>query len=131
MEPYERLHAWQECHNLALLTYRVTKSFPQDEKYGLVAQARRAAFSAAANIVEGQARRGPSEFRRFLDISWSSLLELSYAMRMARDLGYLPHEDWSGFMALKQRSAYLVWQLKRSLHRSIERQKGRAGHKHG
>jgi four helix bundle protein len=52
MSRYEKLHAWRECHELALAVYRVTKRFPDDERYGLASQTRRAAFSAAANIVE-------------------------------------------------------------------------------
>src|SRR6266481_1254914 len=69
---YEKLHAWRECHELALAVYRVTKRFPDDERYGLTSQTRRAAFSAAVNIVESSARRSTKEFRRFLDISLSS-----------------------------------------------------------
>jgi len=55
MAPYERFAAWRECHALALEVYRATRLFPKDELYGLTSQARRAAFSAAANIVEGSA----------------------------------------------------------------------------
>ena len=78
MAPYERLHAWRECHALALAVYRATKGFPAEERYGLTSQMRRAGFSAAVNIVEGSARRGPREFRRFLDIALSSLTEVGY-----------------------------------------------------
>src|SRR5207248_10779342 len=63
-------------HELALAVYRVTKRFPADERYGLTSQTRRAAFSAAVNIVEGSSRRSAKEFRRFLDISLSSLTEV-------------------------------------------------------
>ena len=82
MPPYERLKAWQECHKLVLETYRVTKGFPREELYGLTSHARRAAFSAAVNIVEGSANRGVGEYRRFLDISIGSLAELGYAFRV-------------------------------------------------
>src|SRR2546422_7397997 len=61
MMPYERLEAWQACHQLFLETYRVTQSFPKSELYGLTSQMRRAAFSAAANVAEGSAKRGRSE----------------------------------------------------------------------
>ena len=61
--------------------------FPNDERYGLTSQLRRAAFSAAVNIVEGSARRSTKEFRRFLDISLSSLSEVGYALRFAHDTG--------------------------------------------
>src|SRR5207249_1077593 len=86
MPPYERLKAWQECHKLVLETYRVTKAFPREELYGLTSQARRAAFSAAVNIVEGSAKRGVGEYRRFLDISIGSLAELGYAFTLYRFL---------------------------------------------
>src|SRR5207248_8682002 len=76
MAAYERFAAWRECHALALEVYRATRSFPKEELYGLTSQTRRAAFSAAANIVEGSAKHGALEYRRFLDISIGSLAEL-------------------------------------------------------
>ena len=86
MKRYERLEAWQAAHQLVLLTYRVTKTFPREELYGLTSQARRAAFAVAANIAEGSAKRGPREFRRYLDISVGSLSELSYIFHLVKDL---------------------------------------------
>src|SRR5438034_3853663 len=69
MRHYERLLAWRECHKLVLNVYRATQSLPKFELYGVTSQTRRAALSAAVNIVEGSAKKGPAEFRRFLDIS--------------------------------------------------------------
>jgi four helix bundle protein len=89
MMPYERFDAWHACYGLTLLTYRITAQFPSHERYGLVSQMRRAAFSTAANIAEGAAKRGRAEFRRFLDMSLGSLSELSVAIRLAKDLSYI------------------------------------------
>src|SRR5256884_5748585 len=86
MPPYERLRAWQECHKLVLETYRATKTFPRDELYGLTSQTRRAAFSAAANIVEGSAKHGAREYRRVLDIAIRSVAGLRYALPVAGEL---------------------------------------------
>src|SRR6266498_3624068 len=94
MAPYEKLHAWRECHELALGVYRATKRFPSDERYGLTSQLRRAAFSSAVNIVEGSSRKGRKEFRRFLDISLSSLTEVGYALRFAKEAGLLEQGVW-------------------------------------
>ena len=69
MVPNERFDAWKKCHELVLAIYTITDAFPADERYGLVSQLRRAAFSAAANIAEGSAKRGWRDFRRYLDIS--------------------------------------------------------------
>lgn len=93
MQPYERFEAWQLCHQVVLAVYRDTKVFPADERFGLTSQARRAAFSTAANILEGSARRGRAEFRRYLDISIGSLAELRYTIRVAAELGYLPEQS--------------------------------------
>jgi four helix bundle protein len=111
MAPYERFAAWRECHALVLEVYRATRVFPKDELYGLTSQARRAAFSAAANIVEGSAKRGSAEFRRFLDISLGSLTELGYTLRLSRELGILAEESWGKLNDLQSRARFLTWKL--------------------
>src|SRR5437764_12012385 len=109
MSRYERLHAWRECHELALAVYEVTKKFPSDERYGLTSQLRRAAFSAAVNIVEGSARRSTKDFRRFLDISLSPLSEFGYALRLPTEAGLLSGEDWPSLIDRKARPRFLTW----------------------
>ena len=108
---YERFAAWRECHALALEVYRATRVFPKDELYGLTSQARRAAFSAAVNIVEGSAKRGSAEFRRLLDISLESLTELGYTLRLSRELGILAEEPWDKLNDLQSRARFLTWKL--------------------
>lgn len=113
MMPYQRLNAWKSCHQLALTTYRVTQSFPKSELYGITSQMRRAAFSAAANVAEGSAKRGPREFRRFLDIALGSLAEMSYAILFVRELGYLSDGDWKELDRLRSDAGKLTWGLYR------------------
>jgi four helix bundle protein len=115
MKPYERFEAWQLCHQLTLAIYTVTKTFPNDERYGLVAQARRAAFSSAANIAEGSAKRGVAEFRRYLDIALGSLSEMSYTLRLSSDLGYLSSEDAVHLFTLLERASKVTWGLYQSM----------------
>src|SRR5436190_16915304 len=117
MSRYDRLHAWRECHELALAVYKVTKQFPDDERYGLTSQLRRAAFSAAVNIVEGSARRSIKEFRRFLDISLSSLSEVGYALRFAHEAGLLRGQEWCARSDRQSRARCLTWQLSPALAR--------------
>ena len=118
MAPYERFAAWRECHALALEVYRATRRFPKEELYGLTSQARRAAFSAAANIVEGSARRGSAEFRRFLDISLGSLTELGYTLRISRELGLLTEDGWGPLNDLQNRARFLTWKLYESVSKA-------------
>ena len=112
---HEKLKSWAACHELTLAVYRATGHWPTEEKYGLTSQARRAAFSAAANIAEGSAKRGSREFRRFLDISLGSLSELSYILLLARDLGYLKAENWGEVEAIRDHAGRLTWGLYRAL----------------
>ncbi len=111
MQPYERFKAWHACHALAITTYRITLGWPDQERFGLVTQARRAAFSAGLNIVEGSARRGPREFRRFLDISIGSLAELGYVFRIAADTGILAGTDYEALSQARDQAARLTWGL--------------------
>jgi four helix bundle protein len=94
MLPYERFDAWKMTHELALKVYDLTERWPTQERYGLTAQIRRAALSAATNIAEGTAKRGPRELRRYLDISLGSLSEVSYLLRFSRDRGLLAQPDF-------------------------------------
>jgi four helix bundle protein len=109
--PYERFRAWQACDLLVVAVYRATGVFPRYELYGLTSQARRAAFSAAVNIVEGSAKRGHREFRRYLDISLGSLAELSYTLQLSRKLGYLPDDVWRELDQLRVNASRLTWAL--------------------
>ena len=69
--------------------YKITKGFPKEELYGLTSQIRRAAVSVPSNIVEGRARAGNKEYKRFLLISRGSLEEVKYQLLLARDLQYV------------------------------------------
>jgi four helix bundle protein len=117
MLPYERFEAWRLCHRLALETYRITETFPRREMYGLASQARRAAFSAAASIAEGSAKRGAREFRRYLDIALGSLAELSYVLRLAQDLGFIGADQAAGIADLRGHASVVTWKLYNSVRR--------------
>jgi four helix bundle protein len=108
---HEGLKSWLACHTLALAVYRVTSGWPAREMYGLTSQARRAAYSTAANIAEGSAKRGSAEFRRFLNITLGSLSELAYILLLARDLEYLKPEEWGEIEALRDHAGRLTWGL--------------------
>lgn len=113
-QPFEDLIAWQRAHALFLEVYRLTRTWPMEERYGLTSQTRRAAFSVAANLVEGNAKRGAAEVRKFLDISVGSLAELRYAVRAATDLGYCRPEGLTQFHVLATETGKLLWGLLRS-----------------
>jgi four helix bundle protein len=89
IETFQQMEVWQKAHQLVLAVYRVTTTFPAEERYALVSQMRRAAVSVPANIAEGFKRRGHADKVRFYNTSEASLEELKYYLILAKDLGYL------------------------------------------
>ena len=116
--PYERYEAWKAAHILALLVYRVTDEWPVCERYQLTAQLRRAVLSVPTNIAEGSVKRGPREFRRYLDIARGSLSEVSYLLQFSKDRGILNEEAFGTIDELRDRVGKLTWGLYSSLERS-------------
>ncbi len=115
---YERFSAWQLTHKLALAIYRITDSWPKDERFGLTSQIRRAALSVPTNIAEGVARRGSREFRRFLSISLGSLSEVRYLLRFSRDLGVLQADKWLSLETQRNEAGLVLCRLYSSLSKS-------------
>ena len=86
---FENVLAWQKAYAFVLLTYRVTRHFPEDEKFGLTSQFRRAAVSIEANIAEGYKKLSKADKLRFFNISQGSLEECRDYHILSRDLNYL------------------------------------------
>jgi four helix bundle protein len=93
MRDHKKLRAFELADELAVLIYRVTKTFPKDELYGLTSQMRRAVVSVPSNIVEGCSRESHIEYLRFLEISLGSLRELRYQFSLANRLGYIADNE--------------------------------------
>ena len=90
---FTQLVVWQVAHRVALEIYRLTRSFPNEERYGLAIQMLRAAVSMPANIAEGFGRRKAHDKARFYNIAEASAQELKYHLIMSRDLSYLKEFD--------------------------------------
>ena len=76
--------------NLVLIIFKVTSKFPEEEKYSLTSQLRRASISIPSNIAEGSARKGKKEFLQFLYVALGSLAELDTQLEIAHSLNYIP-----------------------------------------
>ena len=83
---HKRLTLWQDAIDLVTQIYRITANYPEQEKFGLVSQMRRAAVSVASNIAEGSARNSDREFLRFLYIARGSLAELETQLEISKQL---------------------------------------------
>src|SRR6266536_2693937 len=88
---YKDLVVWQKGIALAKLVYQLTKNFPSEEKFGLVAQMRRAAVSIPSNIAEGQARHTTGEFIQFISHAEGSVAELDTQLILSVELKFSDH----------------------------------------
>ena len=89
MQNYKELKVWERSHFVTLEIYKITKSFPKEEVYGLSSQMRRAVTSIPANIAEGCGRFTKPDFANFLQIALGSANETEYYLLLAKDLNYL------------------------------------------
>jgi len=87
------LIVWQRAIELTVCIYKLTRSFPKDELYGLTSQMRRASVSVASNIAEGRGRLNTAEFRQFLGIAQGSIFELKTQLTVARKLDLADHKN--------------------------------------
>jgi len=93
LKSYKDLLVWQKSIALVKGIYRLTRSFPPDERFGLVSQLRRAAVSVPSNIAEGQSRHTCGEFVQFLSHAEGSLAELETQILIAVDLDFCSQEE--------------------------------------
>ena len=89
MRDFRELKIWQKSHDLTLHLYALTKTFPDDERYGLSSQIRRVSAFIPANIAEGCGTAAEAAFTRYLQIAISSASELQYHLILAHDLTYI------------------------------------------
>ena len=92
---FENILAWQKAHDFTVLVYKTTRAFPEDEKFCLTSQFRRAAISIEANIAEGYKKLSKADKLRFLNISQGSLEECRTYILLSRDLEYITIEQFN------------------------------------
>ena len=105
---YQELIVWQKAMELSKAIYRVTKSFPADERFGLASQLRRASVSVPSNIAEGQGRLTAGEFKQFLGTARGSVFEVETQVQLATELGYIPANDAEQIIELTSARAQIT-----------------------
>jgi four helix bundle protein len=108
VKSHEDLDVWQKAVELAEHIYRVTYNFPNDEKFGLVSQMRRAAVSIASNIAEGAARQSRKEFVQFLCIASGSTSELLTQIVISDRVGIGDSRELANASQLTERVARML-----------------------
>ena len=94
MQNYKKIDVWKKSYFLSLRIYEATKSFPDEEKFGLTSQLRRAAVSVPINIAEGAGRATDKDFANFIQIAIGSANEVECELMLAKDLGYVENNRY-------------------------------------
>lgn len=92
---FEEVVAWQKAHAFVLCVYNITRNFPDDERFGLTSQFRRAAVSIEANIAEGYKKLSRADKLRFFNISQGSIEECRDYILLSRDLEYIDNSQFA------------------------------------
>ena len=116
---FSDLDAWKINHQAALLIYKITKDFPQAERFGMIDQLRRAATSVTANIAEGWGRYHYQDRIRFYYQARGSNSEVENFLLLAKDLAYSTEKDFQVIYALVKQGNQII----SGLIRSIEKRK--------
>lgn len=94
IKTFRDLIVWQKSMNLIEQIYRITKTFPDDERFGLTSQIRRSGVSVSSNIAEGFGRKTKASFAHFLNISMGSLMELETQIEISNRIGYINDDEF-------------------------------------
>jgi four helix bundle protein len=114
----ENLKVFQDSHKLTLELYQLTKKFPNDEKFGLVSQIRRASSSICANLIEGSHRNNKNEYRQFVGIARGSIGELKYHLLLSKDLGYIDLKQYDIIINKINEISKMLYGLIKSLEKA-------------
>ncbi len=114
---YRQLHAWKKAMDVVDEVYVVTRSFPVDERFGLISQMRRCAVSIPSNIAEGYGRGHRKEYLRHLGIARASIMELETQVMIAVRQQFLQRDAAKPMWSMIQEAARLLNGLIRALEK--------------
>jgi len=124
---YEDLEIWQIALELIRAVYELLKKFPDDEKYDLISQGKRAVISIALNIAEGSGRHTDRDFSLFINRAITSLLEVDAVMKIGLKLGYITETDYNLVGSLFEKEYYKLIAFDKTLIKDNTKRKRYVG----
>src|SRR5438045_9434034 len=112
---FEKLEVWNKAIEFADSVYSITRAFPDDERFGLTSQMRRAAVSISSNIAEGSARHSRPDFAHFIEIATGSLFEVVTQATVGRRQSFLSEPEYAQLYAAAETQGKMLSGLRRSL----------------
>jgi four helix bundle protein len=119
---FEKLDVWQKAIDFADLVYKLTRQFPDDERFGLTNQLRRAAVSISSNIAEGSSRSSKSDFARFVEIATGSVFEVVSQAFIAHRQSFLSEDQFREIYADAEELSRMLSGLRKSLLSTLNSQ---------
>ena len=92
---FEKLEVWKESISLVTLIYKITDTFPSEEKFGLISQLRRASVSISSNLAEGTSRKTKNDKAHFTTMSFSSTMEVLNQLIISKDLNFITEDNYT------------------------------------
>jgi four helix bundle protein len=114
-KPHHNLKVWQKSRNFVKQIYQITAKLPDEEKFGLTSQMRRAAISIPSNIAEGAGRNSRKEFANFLGICQGSIAELETQILVGQDIGYFQNNSAQSLLEELDEISKMVIGLRKAL----------------
>jgi four helix bundle protein len=111
---FEKLTVWQDSKDLVKLIYQLTNQFPEEEKFGLKSQLRRASISVSSNLAEGSSRTTNKDKAHFTNMSYSSLMEVLNQIIIANELKFIKDEDYAALRKLIEKISNKLNSLRKS-----------------
>ena len=114
---FEKLDTWHEAITFADSVYPITRHFPDEERFGLTNQMRRAALSISSNIAEGSSRSSRPDYIRYLEIATGSLFEVVSQATIGRHQGFLSQLEYDELYQAAEKQSRMLSGLRNSLER--------------
>ncbi len=119
---FEKLDVWQKAIDFADLVYKLTRQFPDEERFGLTNQMRRAAVSISSNIAEGSSRSSKSDFARFVEIATGSVFEVVSQAFIAQRQSFLSEDQFRDIYTDAEELSRMLSGLRKSLLSTLNSQ---------
>jgi len=111
---FEKLNVWVNSKELVTEIYKLTRNFPDEEKFGLTNQLRRASISIASNLAEGTSRQTNKDKAHFSTMAFSSLMEVLNQLIIAKDLNYISDSDYKNLRTHIEKISNMLNALRKS-----------------
>jgi four helix bundle protein len=117
---FEKLEVWHRAVDYACTIYDMTQTFPEEERFGLTSQLRRASVSISSNIAEGSSRSSRIDFNRFIEIAYGSLLESVSELRIGQKREFVSNTAFERTYKEAEELAKMLSGLRRTIKSTVK-----------